>query len=175
MTAIKNRLPTAREQKAEDFNPLLNASELPARGEVLTTTECTSTIASVRQGGTEGADGPCKAKILRAIKLNQKKTARLVALWPTLFSVEKPKPIKIGIHTELLAAAKDSSLPITDAQIRACLATYANRYSYLVALCDGGYRYDIDGKPCGEVTVEEREKAREVLLRRKNGKIAARI
>lgn len=172
MTAIKNRAPTSREQKVKDFNALLNASELPARGEDLTTSECTNNIASARQ---EGVDGPGKAKRRRAIKLNQKKTARLVALWPTLFSVEKPKPIKIGIHTELLAAAKDSALPITDAQIRACLATYANRYSYLVALCEGGGRYDLDGKPCGEVTVEEREKAREVLLRRKNGKIAARM
>ncbi|WP_233973213.1 ProQ/FINO family protein, partial [Pectobacterium versatile] len=44
--------------------------------------------------------------------------------------------------------------------LRFSLGLYIHRSAYIKALAAGGQRYDLNGKPLGEVTTEQQERAR---------------
>ena len=67
------------------------------------------------------------------------------------------RPLKTGIHADLIKL-----LPEVDpALLRRVLANHTRRDGYLLALVHGrgDRRYDLDGRPAGDVTPEEREEA----------------
>jgi Activator of osmoprotectant transporter ProP len=94
----------------------------------------------------------CRKKNIRRIK-------RLVALWPELFSLESPKPLKVGIFDDLIQDIAGRGISLGQGILRATLARYAQTPRYYRALMAGGARYDLKGQPCGEVTHLEQQKA----------------
>ncbi|MGY9520978.1 ProQ/FINO family protein [Citrobacter freundii] len=103
---------------------------------------------------------------------NRKKLDLLEAHWPAAFSLDAPRPLAIG--TAELIAADICARGITGAgKIRAAVAMYTRRATYLKALAAGGSRYNLAGEPEGEVTSEQQRLARENLSAM-NGKISVR-
>ncbi|MEI2804511.1 MAG: ProQ/FINO family protein [Albidovulum sp.] len=67
------------------------------------------------------------------------------------------RPLKTGIHADLIKLLPD----VDHALLRRALANHTQRDGYLLALVHGrgDRRYDLDGRPAGDVTPEEREEA----------------
>jgi sRNA-binding protein len=83
--------------------------------------------------------------------------AALCDLFPALFVAElwQPhKPLKIGIHQELV----DRGV-LQPGEVRDVFRQYCSRLMYQRSVAAGGPRYDLDGKPCGEVSADQVEAA----------------
>ncbi|MEI7248365.1 ProQ/FINO family protein [Pectobacterium carotovorum] len=93
---------------------------------------------------------------------NRKKLERLVLLWPDVFSLENPRPLAIGIDKALAADIERRQLSGVGS-LRFSLGLYIHRSAYIKALVAGGQRYDLNGKPLGEVTTEQQERAKQTL------------
>lgn len=103
---------------------------------------------------------------------NRKKLKLLITHWPAAFSLDAPRPLAVG--TAELIAADMCARGITGAgKIRAAVAMYTRRATYLKALIAGGSRFNLAGEPEGEVTPEQQRLAREKLSAI-NGKISVR-
>lgn len=89
----------------------------------------------------------------RAKKIRQGEAALplLIQLWPSVFSLTAPKPLKIGIKEDVIAYAAERGLELSKAQITAALMVYTNRTEYRSAVLHGGHRIDLHGLPAGEV------------------------
>ena len=83
--------------------------------------------------------------------------------WPALFA-GPAKPIKLRIQ-------KDIQEREPGAFTRSALSGFLHRHtgstSYLLAVAKGGPRFDLDGKPDGDVTEEHRKVASDELARRR--------
>ncbi len=73
--------------------------------------------------------------------------------YPALFPTDGtlPRPWKIGIHFEIMKKFGVESFIV---KIAFALWLKKNRWSYLKAVSAGGQRYNLDGKPVGEITEE---------------------
>jgi sRNA-binding protein len=92
-----------------------------------------------------------------------KTIAALAELYPACFTADKSKPhraLKRGIHRDLI----DRGILRPD-EYRLVFLLYVTRRQYQKALAAGGSRFDLDGNVDGEVTGEEIEQARTVLVR----------
>src|SRR4030088_1693362 len=69
--------------------------------------------------------------------------------FPAVFTQTGRRPLKIGIHGELLALGFDRKLVVV------ALRSYCGSSGYLSALRDGAARIGLDGQPTGVVTAEE--------------------
>ncbi len=78
----------------------------------------------------------------------------LTETYPACFNSENPRPLKLGIHRDLMAAGLEK------AAVKRALARYCNRPRYRKALCAGAIRIDLQGQPAGAVTAAEAETAR---------------
>ena len=79
--------------------------------------------------------------------------------YPDLFGND-PKPLKIGIHLELLERHPDLDF----VGLKRALTLHTGRFSYQKALTKpGAMRFDLDGQPAGEVTEEQVEIAHKRL------------
>ena len=87
---------------------------------------------------------------------------RLSAAFPACLNRSAPKPLKIGLGTELMALAgvHPALADLTRTQIRRALKIYTGSLAYQKALRKGGLRYDLEGQPAGEVTAEQQAFAR---------------
>lgn len=65
------------------------------------------------------------------------------------------KPLALGVHTAIAAQMPDAS----SAQLKLALRIHTASTRYLKALSLGGARFDLEGNPSGEVTVEQRDLA----------------
>ena len=77
----------------------------------------------------------------------------LAETYPACFDGENPRPLKLGIHRDLMAAGFEK------AAVKRALARYCNRPRYRKALCAGAIRIDLQGQPAGVVTTAEAETA----------------
>ncbi|WP_434996814.1 ProQ/FINO family protein [Pectobacterium brasiliense] len=107
---------------------------------------------------------------------NRKKLERLVSLWPDAFNLENPRPLAIGIDKALAADIERRQLSGAGS-LRFSLGLYIHRSAYVKALAAGGQRYDLNGKPQGEVTAEQQERTRaqrkqKTVLRTEDAKCA---
>jgi sRNA-binding protein len=88
--------------------------------------------------------------------------------WPALFA-GPAKPIKLRIQ-------KDIQERDPGAFTRSVLSGFLHRHtgstSYLLAVARGGPRFDLDGKPDGEVSEEHRKVASDELARRRANQTA---
>ena len=83
----------------------------------------------------------------------------LAEAYPACFDWERPRPLKLGIHKDLLAAGFGGA-GVKPAEIKRALGRYCNRARYRKTLRAGADRVDLDGQPAGAVTAEEAEAAR---------------
>ena len=87
----------------------------------------------------------------------------LTCLWPKAFDFDAPRPLKVGITDDMLAAAKERNIPLQLSDIRTCLRIFTMRTRYQKSLVKGGDRFDLNGEPCGTVTPEQQEMAKQTL------------
>lgn len=81
--------------------------------------------------------------------------ADLLARFPACFAWDTPRPLKIGIHRDIVALG----YPIKP--VRTVLSRYCTRPSYRRALVVGAVRVDLGGQDAGRVTQAEVEGARQ--------------
>ena len=72
------------------------------------------------------------------------------ALWPDAFSLTDPKPLQIGIHKEMY---NSGLLPMH--VIETALRYFTRLERYMLATTVGAKRYDLQGKVCGKVRLQE--------------------
>jgi ProP effector len=78
--------------------------------------------------------------------------AELAARFPAAFEIgKKRRPLRVGIHHEVIAAAPDLGVK----QIKLALRWYVCGTSYLRACTEGAVRVGLDGSPYGAVTAEQ--------------------
>lgn len=78
----------------------------------------------------------------------------LAEAYPACFDWEHPRPLKIGVHKDLVDAGHPLKL------VKRALAAYCTRFRYRKALRVGAVRVDLHGQPAGAVTEEDIERAR---------------
>jgi hypothetical protein len=101
----------------------------------------------------------------------------LTTLHPACFDASNPRPLKIGIHKDLIArhglpsdfpakaskGERKASKQRQRLRYKAALAEYCNQRPYLERLVPGAERIDLDGRPAGTVTAQEAEAAAGML------------
>lgn len=87
---------------------------------------------------------------------------QLKQLFPALFA-GAPKPLKLRIHVDIQERASGR---FSKQALTAFFRRYTGSTSYLLAIVRGRARFDLDGKPAGEVTDENRQAASDELDRR---------
>jgi sRNA-binding protein len=89
--------------------------------------------------------------------------AALAALFPAVFSAEPwqaHRPLKVGIGDELVARSV-----LGAREVNAALKQYVDRLMYQKCLAAGGARFDLEGNISGEVSSEQRCRARRLVAR----------
>jgi len=81
----------------------------------------------------------------------------LVVNFPRAFSQELPKPLKIGIHDDIIACQRGDKP--SQAKIRQALRYYTNSRAYLACQQAGTPRVDLQGHVMGEVTTGQAQQA----------------
>lgn len=82
----------------------------------------------------------------------------LIQNHPTLFG-DKPKPLKIGIHKDL----NQTRGPHSHKTMHFFMSRYTQSKTYLQALIKGSSRYDLNGKPAGIVSEQQKQIAQQAL------------
>src|SRR6516164_901525 len=80
--------------------------------------------------------------------------------FPQTFSRQGPRPLKVGVYADVLAALGDAVQP---RDLQSALRAYTSNARYLRALAAGACRVGLDGKPAGTVTPEDEAVARRRL------------
>jgi ProP effector len=96
------------------------------------------------------------------LQFRQRATAvivRLAEAYPRCFFVweQRRRPLKIGIHCDLLAA----TIAFSPGELNVGLKYYVGALGYLEAVLDGAERIDLNGDPAGSVTAEQAEYAKQ--------------
>lgn len=99
---------------------------------------------------------------------NFKHMRRVLVLWPALFNLDNPKPLKVGALNDLMQDISARNLTIGAGVLKAAIASYTRRIRYQKALAAGGARYDLNGEPCGEITPEQQQEAADALKKAKD-------
>lgn len=76
--------------------------------------------------------------------------------------VSKCQPLALGIHKEILVRLPD----LDPAALRSSMRIHTASTRYLKELATSTVRFDLDGQPAGEVTVEQRDVASGTLRER---------
>ncbi len=103
---------------------------------------------------------------LRRLQRGEAILQSFLGRFPGIFAQEawhEYKPLKIGIHLDIIAAGV-----VSGTEARLALRAYVNRRQYQAALAAGGTRYDLDGRPSGEVRTDAQEFARKSIARHKD-------
>lgn len=81
----------------------------------------------------------------------------LIEQYPATFGLDKPPPLKVGIHKDILTRHPD----LDPAILKRALKRYCERRAYQLALArEGAVRVDLDGQPAGEVLEDQRRFAK---------------
>ncbi|WP_241623190.1 ProQ/FINO family protein [Rosenbergiella australiborealis] len=107
------------------------------------------------------ATGKSKKRAKKNARHRHNQMLKLIGIFPALLSEEEPKPFKVGILEDMKKYIADNQITFGIGQLKSALARYTSNYRYQKALAAGGYRYDLDGNPCGEVTPEQQAAAKE--------------
>jgi ProP effector len=81
--------------------------------------------------------------------------------FPQTFSHRDPRPLKVGIHADVLTALGDA---VQALDLGFALRAYTSNTRYLGALSAGASRIDLEGKPAGTVTAEDEMVAKRRLV-----------
>lgn len=92
-----------------------------------------------------------------------------ISYWPAVFNLEEPKVFTVGIFEALIAETQIRNLDIlSKEQIKNGIVTFTVQARYQKAIVRGECRYDINGKPAGEITEEARTVARQRIQHMKS-------
>jgi ProP effector len=80
--------------------------------------------------------------------------------FPQTFNRNGPRPLKVGVYADALAALGDAVQP---RDLKSALGAYTSNAGYLRALAAGACRVGLDGKPTGTVSPEDEAAAKERL------------
>ena len=105
------------------------------------------------------APAPASATVLPA----------LIEAYPACFDWEHPRPLKIGLHRDLLAAGLGEAR-VKGADLQRALARYCHRPLYRWTLRAGATRVDLHGQPAGVVTAAEVKTARAAWKAQQTGR-----
>ena len=93
----------------------------------------------------------------------------LIEAYPACFDWEHPRPLKIGLYRDLLAAGLGEAR-VKGADLQRALARYCHRPLYRWTLRAGATRVDLHGQPAGVVTTAEAETARAAWKAQQTGR-----
>jgi ProP effector len=99
---------------------------------------------------------------LRTVSLDQA-SALLAQYWPLLLEDCIPRLMKQGIRADFHQDIACRQLSVSHKHLHRCLKAIARSTPYLNQTTTGASRYDLLGNPCGIVTTEEHQYARERL------------
>jgi ProP effector len=102
-------------------------------------------------------------KRAKKLQQGQEAIASLITHWPQLFSLDHPKPLKIGIAEDILKDIKLRELDLTRSKVSSALMFYTQTLAYQEAVLSGGSRFDLNGQPCDEITPEQQTHASKQL------------
>ncbi|WP_447874491.1 ProQ/FINO family protein, partial [Serratia fonticola] len=83
--------------------------------------------------------------------------------WPMLLEDRNPRLMKQGIRADFYQDIACRQLSVSHKHLRRCLKAITRSAPYLYKTTNGASRYDLLGNPCGIVTAEEHQYAREQL------------
>lgn len=89
--------------------------------------------------------------------------------FPLLFGPDAKKPLKIGITNDLLEIYAGTA---TKRDVCRAVSFHISTRSYRRAVAAGGSRFDLEGRPSGEVSEAEQLQAREALEKTKRDRNA---
>ena len=89
--------------------------------------------------------------------------AWLESTFPKAFNFKEPKPLKLGIQTELLLV----SSPYSKTQLRRCLGSYCFSRAYLESILHENSRYGLNGEKVEGISQEHKDRATKELAERK--------
>jgi sRNA-binding protein len=92
----------------------------------------------------------------------QQTIAKLIERFPNCFSATNPRPLKVGIATDITSSPGVGEVGTT-ADIRAALGEYVATEAYLKAMTKGAARINLSGNAVGEVSGYEAERAEKML------------
>lgn len=96
-------------------------------------------------------------------KLQQEKAyagiATLSAAFPDIFNLNRPKPLAIGIHTQIADMRRAGLIDLPVLVQRAALKFWLKRTVYHRAMTTTGIRYNLDGSISGLVSDDHRQHA----------------
>ncbi|HGJ5881862.1 ProQ/FINO family protein [Arsenophonus sp.] len=87
----------------------------------------------------------------------------LVTLFPKVFNLESPKPLKVGVGKDIRKMIFEKGLDIPNSQISTGLMAYTQTEVYQKSLIEFCSRFNLDGLVDGEVTDKQRERAKKKL------------
>ena len=92
-------------------------------------------------------------------RLEKKKQALdwLCEQYPLCFNKDEPKPLKRRIEKDVLASNIPADLLFSRLNIREAIAYYVSSLKYRKTLITATHRYDLQGQPVEEVTIEQQE------------------
>jgi ProP effector len=105
-----------------------------------------------------------RARIAAVIEL-------LCGRFPQAFSRHTPRPLKVGVYADVLAALDG----VQPRDLQPALRAYTSNARYLRALSAGACRIDLDGKPAGTVTPEDEKLAKARLADKKGASPRAQV
>ena len=91
------------------------------------------------------------------IRKNREIIALLSSSFPATFDLKDPRPLKIGIKSELLPWAKEFG--ISEKCLSSALKYYVSGRSYLKATLESSHRVDLQGETVEEVDQKSRDHA----------------
>lgn len=87
----------------------------------------------------------------------------LVTFFPKVFNLESPKPLKVGIGKDIRKMILEKGLDIPNSQISTGLMAYTQTEVYHKSLVEFRSRFNLNGLVDGEVTDNQRERAKKKL------------
>ena len=92
-------------------------------------------------------------------------SAKLAELFPALFALQQPLPLKLRIQADIQERAPNT---FTRKSLSIFLHRYTTGTPYLQALSRVPQRFDLDGQPAGDVAAEHRDAATTEAARRRS-------
>ena len=117
------------------------------------------------EADAQGLTEPAPAAAPKPAELSPAAVAeKLKQLAPALFT-GGAKPLKLRIQVDIQERAPGV---FSKQALSAFFRRYTGSTSYLLAVAKGAHRFDLDGKPAGDITDEHRKVANEELARRRD-------
>jgi sRNA-binding protein len=108
--------------------------------------------------GRNQAMKPCEIDNKLATEKGRKALKRLTTIFPKAFKTghNPRRPLKKGIHRDLKKALKERDEYMSVREQKAALTAYTRGRLYIQGLINNPQRFDLEGKPCGKVSSEDR-------------------